>query len=102
MKSLKGAMTRHRGTKALTTRSGKPSAAARRQYGAKSGSGLKKGSYPVYSTQTARSAIQLRGKAASKKAVLNKVAAYVRRSGNKTAAAMLSRARKVDAKGGKR
>lgn len=99
-----GVKAAHRGTKArsLTTKSGKPSAAARRKYGAKAGSGLRKGSFPVYSVQTARSAIRLRGKAASKKAVLNNVASYVRRSGNKTAAAMLKRARAVDAGRGRK
>lgn len=83
---------RRRGTTANRTRSGKPSAAARRKYGTKSGPN-RKSSFPIFDRKSAMSAIRLRGKAKSPGSVLNRAAAYGRRHHDKAVTAMVKRSR---------
>lgn len=80
-------MAKARGTKAMRTKSGGVSAAARRKHGQR---------FPVFDQKSALSALKLRGHAASKKAVVNKVSAYATKSGNATVKAAVKRARAVD------
>lgn len=87
-----------RSTRALRTKSGKPSATARRRFGAAKSSPNRTGSFPVFDQQSARSALRLRGKARSKKAVLNKVAAYASKAHSAPLKAAVQRARAVDRK----
>lgn len=60
------------GTKKPTTKSGAPSAAARKATGG--GKGMRSGSFPVSTAKQAADAIDLRGHAPNPAAVLNKVA----------------------------
>ena len=53
-----------KGTSKNRTKSGKPSAAARKKYGEKSGS--KKGSFPIFDKHSADSALKLRGRRSGK------------------------------------
>lgn len=79
------------------TASGKPSAAARRQHGFKSGSN-RKGSFPVFDKKSARSALKLRGKANNRAAVIAKVSRYANKTNDKTLKAAVKRARAADRK----
>lgn len=83
------------GTKKPTTRSGAPSAAARKATGG--GKGMKPGSFPVSTAKQAAAAIDLRGHAPNPNAVLNKVARSPYAS-NPTVKAKLAKARSQDAK----
>jgi hypothetical protein len=80
------------------TKGGSVKATTRKKYGARKGSKLKKGSFPVFDTKSALSAIKLRGHAKSKKAVLNKVA-HSKAAKSPTVKTALKRARKKDRKG---
>lgn len=90
-------MVKRRGTKANTTKSGKPSAAARRKYGAKKSSPLKTGSYPVWGTASGKNALRARGRGgktpAQKRAVINKVSRFANAHHNKTLQAAVKKAR---------
>jgi hypothetical protein len=78
------------------TKKGNVKASTRKRYGSKGGA-LKKGSFPVFDTKSAISAIRLRGHAKSKKAVLDKVAKSKAAKSPKVKAA-LKKARKADRK----
>jgi hypothetical protein len=79
---------------AKRTKKGSVKASTRKRYGG--GKGLKKGSYPVFDTKSANSALRLRGHAKSKKAVLAKVSRFASRTGNKALKAKVAAARKKD------
>jgi hypothetical protein len=81
----------------MRSKKGNVTSKARKAYGSKGGK-LKKGSFPVFDTKSALSAIKLRGHAKSKKAVLNKVAASEAGKSPKVKAA-LKKARAKDRKG---
>jgi hypothetical protein len=78
---------KRKGTKAKRTKSGAPSAAARKKYG------MKGGRFPIMDKKSARSAIKLRGHAKSKKERSN----IIRRAA-KYAPAAAKKARAVDSK----
>jgi hypothetical protein len=73
-------------------------AAARRKYGSSKASPNKTGSFPVFDGKSARSALNLRGHANSRAAVVNKVAAFASRTGNASLKAAVKRARAADKK----
>ena len=87
-------MVKRRGTSANRTKSGKPSAAARRKYGASKSSPNRTGSFPIFDQKSASSAIRLRGKAKSPSAVLKKASRWATAHRNSTIKAMVKRARK--------
>jgi len=80
-----------KGTKANRTKKGNVSAASRRKHG------NKKGKFPVFDAKSANSALRLRGHG-NKKAVLDKVARYASKTGNKALKAKVAKARKADRK----
>jgi hypothetical protein len=83
-------------TKRNRTKSGGVSATARKKSGG--GKGLRKGSFPVFDTKSARSAIKLRGHAKSKSAVLTKVNRWASKTGNASVKKAVAAARKRDRK----
>lgn len=83
------------GTKKPTTKSGAPSAAARKATGG--GKGMKPRSFPVSTAKQAADAIDLRGHAPNPAAVLNKVAKSQFAS-NPTVKKKLAQARAKDSK----
>ncbi len=74
----------------MRTKSGKPSATARRKSGTKSGA--KKGSFPIFDKKSASSALKLRGRRTGKARanIINRAAKY--------APAKAAKARKADSK----
>lgn len=89
---------KRRGTKRRRTKGGSPSASVRRKRGG--GKGLKRGSFPVFDSTSARSALRLRGhaKGRGRKTVLNKVSRFASKTKNASLKAAVKRARKADAK----
>lgn len=77
------------------TAKGNITAAARKAHGATKASPLKTGSFPVIDTKSGEAALKLRGKAPSKKAVIDKVAAYANKTHNKTLQGKVKNARKA-------
>lgn len=73
------------------TRSGAPSALARRRHG------NRKGKFPVFDNKSANSAIKLRGHG-NRSAVLSKVSAYANRTGNEALKRKVKAAREADRK----
>lgn len=76
---------------AKRTKSGAPTAAARKATGG--GKGMRKDSFPVFDQKSAEAALQLRGHAPSPKAVVDKVARYANRTNNATLKAKVKKAR---------
>ena len=80
----------------MRTPSGGVSEAARAKYGAKKGSGLKPGAYPIFDHTSAMSAIKLRGHANDPGAVLSRAARWASAHNDEVVLAAVKKARAAD------
>jgi hypothetical protein len=76
---------------AKRTKSGAPSAAARKQTGG--GKGMRAGSFPVFDAKSADDALKLRGHAPNPDVVIDKVSRYAAKTGNAGLKAKVKKAR---------